>query len=81
MYMVMFKSAEGKDANHWTDSLDEAIKFVERLRNSEGLSDVKVFEMREIPLEVKAYYKVELAGSNAPSDEAPAEPEPAAVEA
>jgi hypothetical protein len=66
MHMVMFTGPEGKPATHQTTSLDEAVKFIEHIRNNEGVSDARLYHMTEIPMEVKAYYKVELA--------APAEP-------
>jgi hypothetical protein len=62
MHMVVFTTAEGKTAYHPTESLEDAVKFVERVTNSEGVSDARVFQMTEIPLEVKAIYKVEVAG-------------------
>ena len=65
MHMVMFTSAEGKAATHQTESLEGAVKFVEHIRNSEGVSDAKLYRLTEIPMEVKAYYKVELGASSA----------------
>lgn len=62
MHLVMFTSPEGKPATHQTDSLEEAIKFVEHIRNNEAVSDARLYRMTEIPIEVKAYYKVEIAG-------------------
>lgn len=66
MHMVMFTSAEGKAATHQTESLEEAVRFVEHIRNSEGVSDAKLYRLTEIPMEVKAYYKVELGSSASP---------------
>lgn len=60
MFMVQFTSAEGKPGQYVTESLDEAVSFVERLRNQEGITDTRLFRLTEIPLEVKAYYKVEV---------------------
>lgn len=69
MHIVTFSSAEGKPGFHQTDSLEEAVKFVEHLTNSESVSDAKVYRMTEVPLEVKAVYRVEVAGSAAtPTD-------------
>ncbi|MCA1839048.1 MAG: hypothetical protein ABR507_12230 [Actinomycetota bacterium] len=67
MHMVMFTSSEGKAATHQTGSLEEAVKFVEHIRNNEDVSDAKLFLMTEIPIEVKAYYKVELAAPSEPA--------------
>jgi hypothetical protein len=60
-HMVIFRSAEGKPGYHQAETLDDAVRFVERLRNQEGVDDTRVFRMQEVPLEVKTYYKVEVA--------------------
>jgi hypothetical protein len=61
-HMVTFTSVEGKKGYHQCEELDEALHFVERLRNSEGITDGQVFRMEEVPIEVKQYYRVEVAG-------------------
>lgn len=74
--MVNFRSAEGKPGYHPTDSLEEAVRFVEHLRNQEQVSDARVWRLHEVPLEVKTYYKVVVpSGASTP---APV-PEPAMV--
>lgn len=72
-HLVTFKSAEGREGQHTAKTLEDALKFVERLRNHEGATDVRVFRMQEIPIEFKAYYKVELKGGDAPGAEDGAE--------
>ena len=57
-FMVNFRSAEGKPGYHPTDSLEEAVRFVEHLRNQEQVADARVWRLQEVPLEVKTYYKV-----------------------
>lgn len=59
-HLVRFTTAEGRDGHHYADGLDAALAFVERLRNSEEASAVRVFRLREVPIEFKAYYKVEI---------------------
>ena len=79
-FMVNFRSAEGKPGYHPTDSLEEAVRFVEHLRNQEQVSDARVWRLQEVPLEVKTYYKVVVAPSGArrracaPGRERPAAP-------
>lgn len=63
-HLVRFTSAEGRDGYHNADSLDDALKFVERLRNNEEVDNVRLFRLQEIPIEFKAYYKVELRSSD-----------------
>ncbi|HET7490133.1 MAG TPA: hypothetical protein VFJ85_19575 [Acidimicrobiales bacterium] len=57
-FMVNFRSAEGKPGYHPTETLDEAVRFVEHLRNQEHVTDARVWRLQEVPLEVKTYYKV-----------------------
>lgn len=78
-HMVIFRSAEGKPGYHQAESLDEAVRFVEHLRNQEGVSETRIFRMQEVPIEFKTYYKVEVAGDEpAHTPMAPAQPAPVA---
>lgn len=63
MHMVVFTTAEGRPGYYQSESLEEAVRFVERVTNSEGVSDARLYRMTEIPLEVKAVYRVEVAGA------------------
>ena len=65
-HMVIFRSADGKPGYHQAESLDDAIRFVEHLRNNEQVSEARIFRLAEVPIEVKTYYKVEVSG--APED-------------
>jgi hypothetical protein len=65
--MVVFKTAEGKTAFHQAESLEEALKFVERVRNHEGVSEAHLYRLTEIPLEIKTYFKVEIASGSSPA--------------
>ncbi len=65
-HMVVFRSAEGKPGYHQAETLDDAVRFVERLRNQEGVNDSRVFRMDEVPLEFKTYVRVEVAGAEPP---------------
>lgn len=62
-HLVTFISAEGRDGQHITDSLEEGVQFVERLRNTEGATDVQLFRLTPVPIEFKAYYRVEVGGT------------------
>ena len=68
-HLVKFQTAEGREGQHTAASLDDALRFVERLRNNEGANEVRVFRMHEIPIEFKTYFKVEVGVT----DETPAE--------
>ena len=73
MFMVIFRSGEGKPGYHQVDTVEDAVRFVERLRNQEQVSDARVFRMSEVPLEFKTYIKVEVADSAAEDASAPGE--------
>jgi hypothetical protein len=81
-HMVIHRSSEGAPVYHPTESLEEAARHVEQLRNAGQGADARIFRMEEIPMEVKTYYKVEVPGVAAPApakaDAAPA-PSPDAV--
>ena len=55
-HVVLSTDATGQPKVDDVDSLDEALQLVERLRNDDGVGDVRV--LREVPIEVKTYYKV-----------------------
>ena len=77
-FLVNFRSAEGKPGYHPADTLEEAVRFVEHLRNQEQVTDARVWRLQEVPLEVKTYYKVVVpAGAPAPAPAAAPAPEPA----
>lgn len=79
-HMVVFRSSEGKPGYHQVDTLDEAVRFVEHLRNNEQVTEARIFRLKEVPIEFRAYYKVEVGtGSPEPGpstrpDEEPARP-------
>jgi hypothetical protein len=77
-HLVKFTSAEGRDGFHTATGLDEALKFVERLRNNEDVEHVSVYRLQEVPIEFKAYYKVELRGAESSSGNPEEAAEPAA---
>jgi hypothetical protein len=58
-YAVGHRDSNGTLHVDDVSSLEAAVELVERLRNQEGPSDVRVF--REVPIEVRTYYKVVLA--------------------
>ena len=80
--MVIFRRPDGKPGYHQADSVDDALRFVEMLRNQEKVSDARIFRMEEVPIEIRTYYKVEVAGeqaeASAPMSPAPS-PAPTAV--
>ena len=68
-HMVIFRSGEGKAGYHQAEALDDAIRFVERLRNSENVEQARIFRMEEVLFEYRPYFRVEVGGA-APAPEA-----------
>src|SRR5207248_8444848 len=60
-HMVIFRRPDGKPGYHQADGVDDAVRFVEMLRNQEKVTDARIFRMEEVPIEIRAYYKVEVA--------------------
>jgi hypothetical protein len=81
-HVVFFPAHDGSPAFRRLASLEDAVRFVEHLRNTEGVDRVSVHALTEVPLAFKAYYKVEMPES-APevlvAPEAVAEPVPVVV--
>lgn len=65
-HLVRFRTAEGRDGHHIAETLEEGVAFVERLRNTEGSSDVELFRLTAVPIEFKTYYRVEVNGAEVP---------------
>ena len=60
--MVIFRRPDGKPGCYQADSVDDALRLVEMLRNQEKVTDARIFRMEEVPIEIRTYYKVEVAG-------------------
>ena len=69
-HMVIYRSAEGKPGYHQTEELDDAVSYVEALRNQEGVEHARIFRLEEVTFDFKPYFKVEIGGAGA----APAAP-------
>lgn len=64
-HLVRYSSPEGEERYEDVADLDAAVERVEHLRNSEGVSAVRVY--REVPLEFRTYVRVAVAGDEAGS--------------
>ena len=78
-HLVRFTTTEGRDAQHVAASLDDALRFVERLRNNGEASVVRVFRLNEVPIAFKTYYRAELRAADAVDEHSPAAAAPAPV--
>jgi hypothetical protein len=78
-FMVVYGTADGSPRYEQAEAIDEAALFVERLRNSEGIDNIRIFRMEEISFAFRPYYKVELGMPERQSPAPPADAPPAAV--
>jgi hypothetical protein len=63
--MVIYRGADGRPGYHQTEELNDAIRFVEGLRNEDGVEHARIFRMDEVNFEFRPYFRVEI-GSEAP---------------
>jgi hypothetical protein len=85
-HVVFFPAHDGTPAFRRVSSLEDAVRLVEHLRNVEGVSEVSVHALSEVPLAFKTWYRVEVPegepvaeATDSPAAEMPELPEPQAV--
>ena len=66
-YMVIFQSPDGNPGYNQFEGLDDAVKFVEQLRNEQGVESARMFDLKEIEFELKPVYFVQMAELSAGS--------------
>jgi hypothetical protein len=59
-FMVSYDTSDGTSRYEEAQAIDEAALFVERLRNQDGIDQIRIFRMEEISFAFRPYYKVEL---------------------
>jgi hypothetical protein len=63
--MVIYRSADGKPAYYEVEDIHDAVAFVERLRNDQGVEHATIHRMEQVTFEYRPYFRVELrTGSN-----------------
>ena len=72
-HMVIYRTADGQPGYHQAEELDEAVRFVERLRNGDGVDGARIFKMEEVSFDFRPYFKVEIGPGGVPV-EAPVTP-------
>ena len=70
-HMVIFRDAEGRPGYHQAEGIDDAVRFVEQLRNEQDVTETRIFSMQEVPIEFRTYYRVALAPPPAPPGPGP----------
>lgn len=76
-HMVIYRTADGQPGYHQTEALEDAVSYVERLRNGDGVDHARIFRMEEVAFDFKPYFRVEVGGEAATA----AAPAPAAPQA
>jgi hypothetical protein len=64
-HAVFYPGPDGAPAFRRFSSLDEAVRFVEHMRNVEGVEDVSVEMLTPVALAFRAYYRVEMPVADA----------------
>lgn len=67
-HVVFFPGADGKPAFARFGAMDEAVAFVERLRNVEGVGEASLYVLTPVPMVVRAYYRVEVPPPGFPGE-------------
>ncbi|HEX2849375.1 MAG TPA: hypothetical protein VHN98_02430 [Acidimicrobiales bacterium] len=78
-HLVTYSGPDGQRLHHQVEGLEDAVRHVEQLRNAGQGNDARIFRMVEVPIEVKTYYRVEIA--TPADDEKPAAKAAAPAEA
>lgn len=79
--MVIFQTPDGNPGYNQFETIEEAVRFVEVLRNEQGVENARMFALEEVQFDFKPYYRVELdppmlnagppQGSSQPASSAP----------
>lgn len=79
-HVVFFPAHDGTPAFRRVSSLEDAVRLVEHLRNVEGINEVSVHALAEVPLAFRTVIKVEVPAAVDTAPLVPAQPvvEPAA---
>jgi hypothetical protein len=88
-HMVIFQTPDGNPGYNQFETVEEAVSFVEKLRNDQGIDNARMFALEEIKFELRPVYRVELqaltqgasqggqAFGSPPASGGPAAPDPA----
>jgi hypothetical protein len=83
-HMVIFQTPDGNPGYNQFESLEEAVRFVEKLRNEQHVETARMFALEEVRFDFRPYFRVELdppmvgPGSTEPAPSTVSEPEPSA---
>jgi hypothetical protein len=64
-HIVIFDREPGTPVYHHAETLGAAVAEVERLRNSEGITNSRIFELQPVAFEFQPYFRVSLDSAEA----------------
>lgn len=59
-HMVIFQTPDGNPGYNQFEEIDEAVRFVETLRNDQGVENARMFALEEVKFEFRQYFRVEV---------------------
>ncbi len=65
-HVVFFTSPDGASVFRRTPDLEGAVRFVEQMRNADGVEDAQVYSLSHVPLAFKTYVRVEVPALDQP---------------
>lgn len=65
-HVVFFTDPLGASSFRRFSSREDALRYIEHLRNDEGVEDVSLFAMTQIPLSFRAYVRAEVVDDSVP---------------
>lgn len=71
-HMVIFQRSDGTAGYHQCDELNQAVQYVETIRNNEGVEHARIFRMEEVSFDFKPYFRVEIGDGATVESAAPA---------
>ena len=55
-HMVIFQNPDGDTGYNQFDSIEDAVGFIEKIRNEQGIDSIRIFELEEVKFDLKPYY-------------------------
>lgn len=59
-FIVVYRGVGARSACEELGTLDEAVRFVEQIRNDEGVSDAQIFRAEPVAFDFRPYFRVEI---------------------
>ena len=59
-HMVIYRNADGKPGYQHVDDLAAAVAFVEKVRNTDGVENCRIYKMEPVHFRFEPYYQVKL---------------------